>query len=176
MCTYDFVHLISFNDNICNTTNERENTKKEWGIKTFNCFLAKWQWQPFSASSSLVISIIYTKVGVRTFVHTRFFTGPDVREHIKRPPRTFVHQSNYHPGRSYTSCLTTPNVRSPNKLLSRTFVHMTIRFSKVTINKFYLLSLAILHGFHCNVLESLFPQMDLQKYMFPGWQQIDAHV
>jgi len=59
----------------------------------------------------------------RTFVHTRFLTGPEVRAHIKWPPRTFVHQSNYHPGRSCTSCLTTPDVRSPNTLLPRTFVH-----------------------------------------------------
>ena len=35
----------------------------------------------------------------RTFVHTRFLTGPDVRAHIKWPPQTFIHQSNYHPGR-----------------------------------------------------------------------------
>jgi len=64
----------------------------------------------------------------RTFVPTWFLTGPDIRAHIKWPPRTFVLTSNYHPGHSCSHQITCPDIRAHIKLLPRTFVLISTSF------------------------------------------------
>ena len=57
------------------------------------------------------------EVEFRTFVFTRILTGPDIRAHIKWPPRTFVLTSNDHPGHSCSHQMTTPDIRAHYPLL-----------------------------------------------------------
>ena len=54
----------------------------------------------------------------RTFVPTRFLTGPDIRAHIKWPPRTFVLTSNDHPGHLCSYQITTPDIRAHINFIS----------------------------------------------------------
>ena len=56
---------------------------------------------------SNVFYLVYGHSFPRTFVPTRFLTGPDIRAHIKWPPRTFVLTSNDHPGHSCSHQITT---------------------------------------------------------------------
>jgi len=72
----------------------------------------------------------------RTFVLTsndhpghscsRQMTTPDIRAHIKLPPRTFVLTSNYHPGHSCLYQITTPDIRSHDYSVLKCKVTYTI--------------------------------------------------
>jgi len=62
----------------------------------------------------------YMAIEVRTFVPTRFLTGPDIRAHIKWAPPTFVLTSNDHPGHSRSHQMTTPDIHAHIKWPPRT--------------------------------------------------------